>query len=378
VRYQIYVSLLCLTLLFSSQFAFSQTISTDRSVYDVHDTITITFSYGKEKDLGAFVAVYPVKNGAGTGRYYSNAYDQTTGTKVISDHRFSAGEFESVLFFANAAGDLPPVGGRVIARTSFRIINCGDEGTSSAENKRYEELYHSYANNPLPQEIADYIELFTGPKAKPSLKDMPALATKLQERRALLTAPLYQYKYLAISYMKEWKQWRTGLGLYPSKEDKTNLDNSWNNIAPKVEFYNQESVKLHNATDAFLFNGGKLEEQFSALLANLKSDNANLVCPSDARLSALISKWTNILNDLQKRLREVPKLSVEKVEVPASIDSIRDGLAKEILDKENEQAEATRKYLLKSGFIDCLEMIDPPSFVLVKILEACGVVEEPK
>jgi hypothetical protein len=40
--------------------------------------------------------------------------------------------------------------------------------------------------------------------------------------------------------MKEWKQWRTGLGLYPSKEDKTNLDNSWNNIAPKVEFYNRK------------------------------------------------------------------------------------------------------------------------------------------
>lgn len=103
--------------------AFAQSITTDKKVYGLDDTVTIRFSYGKETDYGAFVGVRKL-SGQGPGQYDSNAYDQPTGTKTISDHRFSPGEYEAVLVYTCEGSDCHR---RVIARTTFVVRGPGGE-----------------------------------------------------------------------------------------------------------------------------------------------------------------------------------------------------------------------------------------------------------
>lgn len=113
--------LLCLWGLILEVNAVGQTIQTDKKVYDVKDTITIAFSYGNERDYGAFVFIYPIRDGG--SQYSSNAYDQPTGQKVIDDHRFPPGEYEVVLEYPNPDNaSNAVVGGRIIAKGTFEVI----------------------------------------------------------------------------------------------------------------------------------------------------------------------------------------------------------------------------------------------------------------
>src|SRR5437016_6338910 len=111
-----HLSLLCLAGVFLHANALAQSITTDKAVYGPKDAITVKFSYGKEKDYGAFVSVRPIKNGG--SQFDSNAYDQPTGQKII-DPRFPPGEYEAVLVYTDPR--------RVIARTTFKVIGPGGE-----------------------------------------------------------------------------------------------------------------------------------------------------------------------------------------------------------------------------------------------------------
>jgi hypothetical protein len=120
--------LLCLCGIFLDENALSQTIQPDKKVYDINDTIVITFSYGAERNYSAFVFIRPIKNGG--SQYSSNAYDQATGRKVIDDHRFPPGEYEVVLEYPQHAPALEK--GRVIARSTFTVASIASQ-TSDLE-----------------------------------------------------------------------------------------------------------------------------------------------------------------------------------------------------------------------------------------------------
>jgi hypothetical protein len=354
--------------------ALAETITTDKTIYDVTDPIAITFSYGNlydeygnRKDMHAFITTYR-GNGNG-GRFLSNAYDQQTGSKKIEPHHLPAGDYHVVMFYD--VGDLPPQGGRIVASATFRILDCSDQTTIAEEQKRYNELYKLYSASDLAQRISREIDDLRGSASDPNLQAMPAYVADLQRSRAALSKPLADYNRHTIAYLRSWANWKRGIGLGPTPDDMTRLGHEFVPLFHQVRAYNAKLQKLKTVAESFPIVTGPLANQLSALLAKLKSDIAGFRCQTDGRLSELVDKWTRVLDDLAQAQNSIPQFDANKVPDPKPIKD----LLRPLEAADRDDTEKLRKSL--KGLVDCLETVDPLSFVLVRVLEACGVVKSP-